>query len=113
MEPFLESLPKWILVIIALMWAVDKFLLPLFAQYRDKQKSDMDIKTVKAELDQLRRELEEWESRYATLNVSYQQLQQKYNGIIGMLRGFQVYLRDKGMADFPLMDELVKHANEK
>ena len=112
MEQMLTLLPKAILVVIALMWAAEKFVLPFFSKYKDQQDSDNIIIQVKAELDNIRKEMHDCESRYNLLDQSYRELQIKYTNIIGMLRGFQIYLRDKGMADFPLMSELVKHASD-
>lgn len=111
-EHLLPQLPTAVLIIIALMWAAEKFVLPFFSKYKDQQDSDNTIVQVKSELDNIRKEVHDWEERYTLLDQSYRELQIKYTNIIGMLRGFQIYLRDKGMADFPLMSELVKHASD-
>lgn len=111
-EQILPTVPSWILSIIALLWAFDKFLLPLFKTFQNKELSDINLQSVKEELDVIKQEVQDCEHRHETLEKAYHLLQGKYNNIIGMLQGFQVYLRDKGMADFPLMDDLVRHANE-
>lgn len=111
-EQILPTVPSWILSIIALMWAVDKFLLPIFVKYKDSDQKDVSLKAVKAELDSIKKEVQDCEARHEALDTAYHILRGKYDKIIGMLRGFQVYLRDKGMADFPMMDDLVKHTGE-
>jgi len=111
-ENLLPQLPTTIIVVIALMWASQRFLLPFLTKYKDQHVSDDIITQVRAELDNMRREMHDCEGRYNLLDQSYRDLQLKYTNIIGVLRGFQIYLRDKGMADFPLMDELVRHSSD-
>ena len=109
LDQIIPSLPIWILCIIAILWAADKFVLPFFKSYRSVEDRDIKLADIKKQIDYLRVELHNWENKYRLLDEAYRNLQMKYNGIIGMLRGFQVYIKEKGMADFPLMDELVKH----
>lgn len=112
MEHLLQDLPRVILVIIAIMWAAEKFILPFFRQFGEQRSSEVNLAQIKSEIIMLKKELHEWERRYGELDESYRTLQIKYTNIMGMLRGFQIYLKDKGMADFPMMDDLIRHAEE-
>lgn len=107
----IHNLPMWVLIIIAILWAGEKFIFPFFAKFKDTEVSHGRLEEFKSELEELRNELKAWEVKYIALDHSYRSLQAKYNSVIGMLKGFQVYLREKGASDFPLMDELVRHAD--
>lgn len=114
MDPsILTTLPTWILTVIALMWAMKQFGLPWWEKATTNQSNEMKLKEIQAQVQALEREVDEWKSKYEKLDMAYRTLEGKYNALFGMLRGFRVYLKEKGVADFPLFDELDRHTADK
>jgi len=99
MDPsILTTLPTWILTVIALMWAMKQFGLPWWEKATTNQSNEMKLKEIQAQVQALEREVDEWKSKYEKLDMAYRTLEGKYNALFGMLRGFRVYLKEKGVA---------------
>jgi hypothetical protein len=109
----LRVLPNWILACIALLWAGKVYIYPFFSKYTDVGKAIMKNRAdeIEREILQVKAEMEDWKRRFLQLDLEYKRLSVKYHALVGVVHGFQVYLKEKGVSDFPTMPDFVTESN--